>query len=95
MERKKFSQKKFEKDRDKATKLSKSGFRLDTLSDELHRTVKAIQKVRDNIEGMSNEEYMKLEKLSISCGDKSALDWCTFHIIKRVKPECKVCLGNT
>ena len=95
MERKKFSYKKFEKDRDKATKLSKSGFRLDTLSDDLHRTVKAIQKVRDNIEGMSNEEYMKLEELSISCGDKSALDWCTLHIIKRVKPECKVCLGNT
>jgi len=93
--RKKFSYKKFEDDRDKATKLSKSGFRLDTLSDDLHRTVKAIQKVRDNVEFMSNDEYCKLEELAKSCDKKSACEWCTLHVTKRIKLECKVCLNNT
>ena len=95
MERKRFSQKKFEKDRDKATKLSKSGFRLDTLSDDLHLTIEARKRVAVNSYNLSDKELAMLRERAQFCGDKSALDWCTLHVVKRTKPECKVCENNT
>lgn len=95
MERKRFSYKKFEKDRDKATELSKNGLRLDTLSDDLHLTIEARKRVAANSYNLSDKELMRLHERAQFCGDKSALDWCILHITKRIKPECKVCLNNT
>jgi hypothetical protein len=93
--RKKFSFDKFEKDRDKATKLSKSGFRLDTLSDDIYRTITAIQNVAHNAEKLNSEEYEKLDNKSKNCGDMSVLKWCTLPLVNRIRPECKVCMGNS
>lgn len=95
MGRKRFSYKRFENDRDKATKLSKSGFRLDTLSDDLHLTIEARKRVAANSYNLSGKEFAMLRELAQFCESKSALDWCTLHVVERTKPECKVCENNT
>ena len=95
MARKRFSYGKFEKDRKKATELSKSGFRLDTLSDDLHRTAGAIKKVVKNSYNLSDAEFARLRDRAQFCDKRSACEWCTLPVIKRTMPECKVCYDNT
>ena len=95
MVRKRFSYEKFEKDREKATKLSKSGFRLDTLSDDLHRNIEARKKVVKNSYDLSDVELARLRDKAQFCGKRSACEWCTLPVIKRTMPECKVCYDNT
>lgn len=93
--RKRFSYKKFEEDRNKATELSKSGFRLDTLSDDLHRTIEARKKVIKNSYDLSDVDFARLREKAQLCIMRSACEWCVLPVIKRTMPECKICYNNT
>ena len=95
MGRKKFSYKKFEKDRDKATELSKSGFRLDTLTDDLCRVVEARKRAVKNAYILSDKDFVVLRERAQMCKAKSACGWCIFPVVNKTKPECKICDNNT